>query len=97
MVCPSYREIRKLLEVEIYTTPYCSFCHRAKNLLRQKGVSFTEIDLLGNPGKDAEMLRRSNGGRKVPQIFIGGRHVGDCNELFELEAEDELDRLLGIA
>ncbi len=84
-----------MLEVEIYTTPYCSFCHRAKNLLRQKGVSFTEIDLLGNPGKNIEMSRRSNGERKVPQIFIDGQHVGGCNELYELEADDELDRLLG--
>jgi glutaredoxin 3 len=80
--------------VEIYTTPFCGFCHAAKRLLAQKGVSFTEIDVAAQPDRRAEMVARANGGRTVPQIFVGGRHVGGCDALYALERAGKLDALL---
>lgn len=79
--------------VEIYTTAWCPFCLRAKKLLQKKGASFKEIDV-DRTGRD-EMIKRANGQRTVPQIFINGHHVGGCDDLYELEADGELDRLLG--
>ena len=86
---------RHLAEVDIYTTPFCGFCYRAKTLLEGKGVRFTEIDVTVTPGARREMMERAGGNRKVPQIFIGGRHVGGCEELFDLESRGGLDSLLG--
>ena len=80
--------------VEIYTTQLCGFCHAAKRLLSQKGVSFTEIDVGREPAKRAEMMKRSNGGRTVPQIFVGTTHVGGCDDLYALEQRGKLDGLL---
>mgnify|MGYP005986007255 CR=1 FL=1 len=80
--------------VEIYTTPTCGFCHAAKRLLTQKGISFAEISLAQHPEKRAEMMQRANGGRTVPQIFIGGTHVGGCDDLYALENAGKLDELL---
>jgi glutaredoxin 3 len=80
--------------VEIYTSPLCGFCHAAKRLLNQKGVSFTEIDVLADPARKAEMVQRANGGRTVPQIFIGETHVGGSDELHALERAGKLDTLL---
>lgn len=80
--------------VEIYTSPLCGFCHAAKRLLKQKGVSFSEIDVLTQPGRKDEMKRRANGGHTVPQIFIGDTHVGGCDELFALDRTGKLDPLL---
>ncbi|QPH55387.1 glutaredoxin 3 [Pontivivens ytuae] len=80
--------------VEIYTTPICGFCHAAKRLLNQKGVSFTEIDVMSNPGKRAEMTQRSNGGRTVPQIFIDGTPIGGCDDLYALDRAGKLDPML---
>jgi len=80
--------------VEIYSSPLCGFCHAAKRLLRQKGVSFAEINVLANPGRKAEMIRRADGGRTVPQIFIGDQHIGGCDELFALDRAGKLDPLL---
>ena len=82
--------------VEIYTTQTCGFCHAAKRLLAQKGVSFTEISLNAQPERRAEMVQRSNGGRTVPQIFIGETHVGGCDELYALERAGKLDPLLAV-
>ncbi len=81
-------------KIEIYTSPFCGFCHRAKALLSQKGASFEEIDTFTTPGARAEMEERSNGGHTVPQIFIAGEHIGGCDELFELEHHGELDAKL---
>jgi len=86
-----------LAKVEIYTTPFCPYCHRAKRLLEGKGVRFTEIDVMFTPGKRREMTERAHGDRKVPQIFIDGRHVGGCDELCALDSRGELDSLLGMA
>ena len=80
--------------VEIYTSPLCGFCHAAKRLLTQKGVSFTEIDVLAHPNRKPEMIQRAGGRRTVPQIFIGETHVGGCDDLYALERAGKLDPLL---
>jgi glutaredoxin 3 len=80
--------------IEIYTSPLCGFCHAAKRLLTQKGVSFAEIDVFADPARKPEMIQRANGGRTVPQIFIGDTHVGGCDELYALERAGKLDALL---
>jgi glutaredoxin 3 len=80
--------------VEIYTSPLCGFCHAAKRLLSQKGVEFAEIDVWANPDRKPEMIERANGGRTVPQIFIGDTHVGGCDDLYALERAGKLDPLL---
>lgn len=80
--------------VEIYTSPLCGFCHAAKRLLKQKGVEFSEVDVLRDPGRKPEMIQRANGGRTVPQIFVGETHVGGCDDLYELERAGKLDSLL---
>jgi len=80
--------------VEIYISPLCGFCHAAKRLLNSKGVSFAEVDVLANPDRKAEMIQRANGGRTVPQIFIGGDHVGGSDDLHALERAGKLDSLL---
>ncbi|MEL6521539.1 MAG: glutaredoxin 3 [Pseudomonadota bacterium] len=80
--------------VEIYTSPLCGFCHAAKRLLSQKGVSFAEIDLSKQPDKRSEMLSRASGKHTVPQIFIGDSHVGGCDELYALEHAGKLDQML---
>lgn len=79
--------------VTIYTTPTCPFCRRAKNLLTRKGVSFEEIDVTDSSAREV-MIERANGSYTVPQIFIGSRHVGGCDDLYALESKGELDPLL---
>ena len=83
--------------VEIYTTMFCPYCHRAKHLLDQKGVAYREIDVTSSPGLRAEARRRSGGRRTVPQIFIDGEPIGGSDELAELESSGELDEKLGRA
>lgn len=80
--------------VEIYTTQTCGFCHAAKRLLTHKGVSYAEIDVAGQPDKRQEMMTRAHGGYTVPQIFIGGAHVGGCDDLYALEQAGKLDPML---
>ena len=80
--------------IEIYTSPLCGFCHAAKRLLTQKGVAFTEIDVLRDPARKQEMLQRANGRHTVPQIFVGELHVGGCDELYALDRSGKLDPLL---
>ena len=79
--------------VEIYTKDYCPYCHRAKELLHIKGVDFIEIDLSRHPDRETEMHSRA-GRTTVPEIFIGDKLVGGCDELFGLDERGELDRLL---
>lgn len=81
-------------KIEIYTTPYCPYCSRAKALLGTKGVSFEEYDVSMGGAKRAEMRERSNGGSTVPQIFIDGRHIGGCDDMFALDRAGKLDPLL---
>ncbi|MCB1361327.1 MAG: glutaredoxin 3 [Rhodobacter sp.] len=80
--------------VEIYTSPFCGYCHAAKRLLKQKGVAFTEIDVMQHPERKPEMINRANGGRTVPQIFIDGKHMGGCDDLHALDRQGGLDPLL---
>ncbi|WP_372884420.1 glutaredoxin 3 [Shimia sp.] len=80
--------------VEIYTSPLCGFCHSAKRLLDEKGVAYLEIDVLAEPARKTEMIARANGGRTVPQIFVGDTHVGGCDDLYALERQGKLDPLL---
>ena len=80
--------------VEMYTSPLCGFCHAAKRLLTSKGVSFSEVNILAQPDRKSEMIKRANGGRTVPQIFIGDVHVGGCDDLYALDRAGKLDSLL---
>jgi glutaredoxin 3 len=85
-----------MVNVDIYTTPYCPFCTRAKKLLANKKVEFNEIDLSENPDKFEKMLSKSNGARTVPQIFVNGEHIGDCDHIHDLDQKGELDKILKI-
>ena len=80
--------------VEIYTTRFCPYCHAAKRLLTRKGVAFSEVDIGRDGQRREEMIERAHGGVTVPQIFIGGLHVGGSDELHALEREGRLDALL---
>ena len=80
--------------VEIYTTPICGYCMRAKRLLDQKGVAYTEINVMGGIDAMTAMIERAQGQRTVPQIFIGDEHVGGSDELQALERAGRLDTLL---
>ena len=79
-------------KITIYTTNYCGYCFRAKALLNRKGAPFEEIDV-SDPALRRVMMERANGGRTVPQIFIGERHVGGSDELHELDRRGQLDPL----
>ncbi len=80
-------------KIEIYTKSHCSYCHRAKELLRQKGVTFIEYDVTEDSVKEQEMRERS-GRMTVPEIFIDDALVGGCDNLFALEQRGSLDRML---
>ena len=79
---------------EIYTKTFCPYCWRAKMLLESKGVSFMEISVdFGGPDK-VTMVQRAGGRTTVPQIFIGERHVGGCDDLMALDRDGKLDALI---
>lgn len=80
--------------VLLYTTSLCGYCAAAKRLLTGKGVAYTEIDVGRDPSLRAEMMEKSNGGRTVPQIFIGETHVGGFDDMNALERQGKLDALL---
>lgn len=80
--------------VEIYTTPFCPYCVAAKRLLTKKGAGFTEIDVSRDGGLREAMTKRAGGSRTVPQIFIGGKHVGGSDDLHALDDARKLDALL---
>jgi len=80
--------------VRIYTTDYCGYCVRAKQLLERKGVPFEEIDVTGDDEMRRKLVEMSGGQRTVPQIFIGDAHVGGYTDLAKLDREGELDRML---
>ncbi len=79
--------------VTIYTKDYCPYCHRAKALLQKKGVAFTEHDVTADPDGFRSMVAAS-GRQTVPQIFIGEKHVGGCDDLHAADARGDLDRWL---
>jgi glutaredoxin 3 len=82
-----------MARIEIYTTPFCGYCARAKGLLDQKGASYEEMDVMMDEKKRAEMRERSRRST-VPQIFINGQHIGGSDELAALEQAGKLDPLL---
>lgn len=86
-----------MADVTIYTQPGCPFCSRALALLSRKGVPVNEINAPhGTPARD-ESIRRSGGRTSVPQIFVGDRHLGGCDDLHALDGRGELDGLLGLS
>ncbi len=84
-------------KVEIYTTRMCPYSLKAKALLEEKGVSFSEISIEGDPARTAEAKQRSGGNETVPQIFIDNEHVGGYQELSTMAMEGTLDRMLGLS
>jgi glutaredoxin 3 len=81
-------------KIEIYTSPFCGYCYRAKKLLSEKGMEFIEFDVTADSSKRDEMVERARGSTPGPPIFIDGHHVGGCDELHALERAGKLDPLL---
>lgn len=86
-----------MTDVTIYTTMICPYCYRAKQLLQEKGVAYTEIDVSMDAARRTEMTHKAGGRRTVPQIFIGETHVGGCDDLYALDRAGKLDTLLASA
>jgi glutaredoxin 3 len=84
-------------DIEIYTQAWCPYCERAVHILNTKGVTFREIDAPQGSAERAEARQRSGGRTSAPQIFIGGRHVGGCDDLMALDRAGKLDTMLGLA
>jgi len=80
--------------VAIYTTSLCPYCHMAKELLASKGVAYDEIDVSSAQELRAQMRAKAGGRNTVPQIWIGERHVGGCDDLYALDRAGQLDALL---
>lgn len=83
-----------MAKIEIYTTPWCGYCSRAKALLERKGIAYEEIDVSSSPEARDDMIQRALGRRTVPQIFVDGRHLGDSDEMAALDRAGKLDVLL---
>ena len=83
-----------MAKIEVYTTMICPYCVRAKRLLDERKAPFTEIDVMADGAKRAEMQRRAGGRTSVPQIFINDRHIGGCDELYALDRQGGLAPLL---
>jgi glutaredoxin 3 len=81
-------------KIEIYSSPFCGYCARAKSLLRRKGVEFVEYDVMERPELRDEMVRRAGGRTSVPQIFAGGKHLGGSDDIHALDAAGKLDPIL---
>jgi glutaredoxin 3 len=80
--------------ITIYTRSWCPYCVAAKELLNEKGAAFHEIDIEKKPEARQEMIRKAGGRSTVPQIFIGERHVGGCDDLYALDGRGQLEALL---
>ena len=83
-----------MANIVVYTTNYCPYCVKVKQLLKNKGVEFQEIDLSNDDTGRVELVNMSGGRKTVPQVFINGQHIGGCDDLFALDAKKELDLLL---
>ena len=81
--------------VEVYTTPSCPYCVRAKRLLSERGIAYREVDVAADEILRDDMVRRSGGLRTVPQVFIDGRAIGGFEELAALDASGELRAITG--
>jgi len=85
-----------MAKIEMYTKAFCPFCIRAKALLKKKGVKVIDIPAAMNRDKRKEMNERSGGRNTFPQIFIDGKHIGGCDDIFALDGRGGLDPLLGL-
>ena len=85
--------VTEMAEIIVYTTNYCPYCVKAKQLLLKKGVEFEEIDLTNDDAARMALVEKS-GRKTVPQIFINNQHIGGCDDLYDLDAKGELDSLL---
>ncbi len=85
-----------MTKVEIYTWQFCPFCIRAKALLEKKGVNYIEHSIDGDQAAREDMAERSAGRTTVPQVFIDDKGIGGCDDLYELEQNQQLDQLLGL-
>lgn len=83
-----------MANVEVYVTTYCPYCVRAKELLKRKGIAFTEIDVTNDDAARDALVKRAEGRRTVPQIFINGVGIGGSDDLHALEREGKLDAML---
>lgn len=83
-----------MAEIVVYSKSTCPYCREAMALLREKGKPFTVIDLYEQPQRRAEMIAKAGGRSTVPQIFIDGKHVGGCDDLYDLDGRGGLDPLL---
>ena len=83
-----------MVKIDIYTTMMCPYCYRAKKLLSQHGADFNAIDVMADQDRRREMIERAGGRRTVPQIFINGKHIGGCEDLYALDAAGKLAPLL---
>lgn len=81
-------------KVEIYSSPFCGYCARAKRLLAGKGIDYVEYDVLADSSLRDEMVQRASGRTTVPQIFIDGKHVGGSDDIHDLDRQGRLDPLL---
>ena len=81
-------------KVEIYTWQYCPFCIRAKSLFKKKNINFTEYKIDGDEDARALMIKRADGRKTLPQIFIDNEGIGGCDDLYTLENENKLDALI---
>ena len=83
-----------MAKVEIYTWQYCPFCIRAKSLLNRKNIRFQEYSIDGDEAARQSMSKKADGRSSVPQIFINGKGIGGCDELYALEEINQLDALI---
>ena len=90
----TFRPLIMNQQIEIYTWSMCPFCIRAKSLLKKKGLEFTEYCIDGDNQAREKMALRANGSRSLPQIFINDRHIGGCDELYDLDFQGKLEDLL---
>ena len=83
-----------MAQITVYSGPMCPYCDKAKALLKRKNVAFEDFNVKSDEVKLSEMLERSGGRKSIPQIFIDGRHIGGCDDLYALENAGKLDELL---
>jgi len=86
-----------MAKVEIYTSPFCGYCARAKRLLDSKGVAYEEFDIMAEPTRRREMIQRADGRSTVPQVFVDGAGLGGCDDIHALDRAGKLDPLLGLS
>jgi glutaredoxin 3 len=85
-----------MAKIEIYTSPHCGYCARAKQLLKRKGVEFTEFEVSMDDALREAMTKRTGGRTSVPQIFIDGKYIGGSDDLHALDSQGGLDSLLQV-